>query len=330
MRSQLLLLSLLVCAWVSAQPMERFAFTTQAGVAKRVALFEDGNISFLSPPDLMAESPMIRPGTQDVFYLVTTGSNERAIYSTNAKSGDTKSWSPEGAMEGGVEFSPDGNYLYFVSTRSGSPGVFRRDLRSENVETIADGPWPEFDPRLSVDGRELLYVEWTDDGYYLHSWNTENGSQRQVLHDSLLISNVRWSKNDYSFVYIRNEAPYWEIREYFPLRDSTFSVRWGVPTMADPMFSSNGEQIFYSMEHDGQWDIFAYRRSSDKHRGIIAGKKDDLKPRFHPSGDWIWYNEKTKDGWRVMKKVIRGKSPRPMINGKEFSCYDAVWFPPED
>lgn len=327
MRLVLVILVLFLTGGLRAQPLERFVLTAQDGSVKRVALFEDGKMTFISPGSLVAEMPVVRPGTQQVFYMVSNSTEERFIYSTDVTSGLHQNWSPEGVLEGGMEFSPDGRYLYFVSTKAGSPGVYRRDLNEGVVEEIAVNDHPQFDPRISHDGKELLYVEWTDEGYYLHSWNTENGSRRVVLKDSILISNVQWSKNDYSFVYIRNESPYWEIREYFPLRDSTYSVRWGVPALADPIYSPNGDQIYYSMERNGQWDIYAYRRSSDKHRWMIDDKRDETKPRFHPSGDWIWYNERTKKGWRVMKKVIRGKSPRPMIESRDFACYDAQWFP---
>ena len=310
-----------------SQTVDRYAFTAEIGSLTRVGVFEDGNTNFISPPNEMAHDPVIRPNTNEVFYLVSTSAQGRMVFSTNVVTGDTQKWGDGEALIGGLTFSPDGQYLYFVSNEEGSPDIYKRNLSNGAVDIIANSEWPEFDPTLTKDGKELVYVEWTDQGYILHSWNTINKSHRIVLRDETLISNVRWSNNDYSLIYVRNSENYWEIREYFPLRDSTYQIRWGIPGITTPTFTPSGNQLYYSLEVNGQWDIYAYKKANDKHNWMINGKKDELKPTFHPSGDWYWYNESTKNGWRVMKKVVRGKSARALIDSKEFSAYDAVWFP---
>jgi len=327
MRSRATLTLLILFSACFSQSTDRFAFTGEMGTLTRVGIFEDGGTRFISPPDVVAHDPIIRPNTNEVFYLVSASSQGRMVYSTNAANGETQKWGDGQALIGGLAFSPDGQFLYFVSNEKGSPDVYRRNLTDGSVDVIANSEWPEFDPTLTKDGKELVYVEWTDEGYILHSWNTVNKSHRIVLRDETLISNVRWSTKDYSLIYVRNSENYWEIKEYFPLRDSTYQIRWGIPSITTPCFTPSGRQLYYSMEVNGQWDIYAYKKSSDKHNWMINGKEDELKPIFHPSGDWYWYNESTKKGWRVMKKVVRGKSARALIDSKEFSAYDAVWFP---
>ncbi|MEO7674432.1 MAG: hypothetical protein ABIU09_10205, partial [Pyrinomonadaceae bacterium] len=53
--------------------------------------------------------------------------------------------------------TPDSRYIVFVSTRSGSPGIWRIDIDGGNPFSLTGSPGSDADPAVSPDGKWVVY-----------------------------------------------------------------------------------------------------------------------------------------------------------------------------
>jgi Tol biopolymer transport system component len=67
-------------------------------------------------------------------------------------------------VDDGPEYSPDGQYLYFNSTRSGAMALWRaKAVGSDPVQLTHDPARRDWFPHLSPDGKWIVYVSFGDD-----------------------------------------------------------------------------------------------------------------------------------------------------------------------
>jgi hypothetical protein len=71
------------------------------------------------------------------------------------------------ALDLDPRFSPDGRYLYFCSDRTGIYNLFAYELATDKTWQVTNVLGGVFDPAISPDGRQAVYVGFAADGYVL-------------------------------------------------------------------------------------------------------------------------------------------------------------------
>jgi len=146
-----------------------FTMPTRGGVPKR--------ITPLTPSYMHGWTP-------DAKWLVYTGgrkakgatADEYDIYKIASDgSGKEINLTNSPGLDDGPEVSPDGQWIYFNSTRSGQMQVWRMGLDGKNVERVTnDQKWNDWFPHFSPDGKWItiisygLDVEASNHPYYKH------------------------------------------------------------------------------------------------------------------------------------------------------------------
>ncbi|HSG33526.1 MAG TPA: hypothetical protein VLA37_03260, partial [Sphingomonadaceae bacterium] len=86
------------------------------------------------------------------------------IWGVNAAGGEPWPLIVGPGVDDGPEYSPDGRYLYFNSTRSGAMALWRADADGSNqVQLTHDPVRRDWFPHLSPDGKWIAYVSFGDD-----------------------------------------------------------------------------------------------------------------------------------------------------------------------
>jgi len=86
------------------------------------------------------------------------------IWGVNAAGGDPWPLVVGPGVDDGPEYSPDGKYLYFNSTRSGAMALWRADADGSNpVQLTHDPVRRDWFPHISPDGKWIAYVSFGDD-----------------------------------------------------------------------------------------------------------------------------------------------------------------------
>jgi Tol biopolymer transport system component len=146
-----------------------FTMPTRGGVPKR--------ITPLTPSYMHGWTP-------DAKWLVYTGgrkakgatADEYDIYKIAADgSGREINLTNSPGLDDGPEVSPDGQWIYFNSTRSGQMQIWRMGLDGKNAERVTnDQKWNDWFPHFSPDGKWItiisygLDVEASNHPYYKH------------------------------------------------------------------------------------------------------------------------------------------------------------------
>ena len=112
-------------------------------------------------------TPRFSPDGTKVAYGVWTDGGYRDLRIVNVRSGELVELWHDRAFDQQPAWSPDGKTLYFTSDRSGFPNVFAYDVESRALHQVTNVLTGAYMPEPSPDGRSLVYVGYTTDGYDL-------------------------------------------------------------------------------------------------------------------------------------------------------------------
>ena len=105
-----------------------------------------------------------------------TGPDKYDIYKINLDGGDEIKLGAGKGRSDGPEYSPDGRYIYFNSTRSGLMQIWRMKPDGTNPEQVTSDELNNWFPHISPDGRWLVMISYGQDvspedhPYYKHCY----------------------------------------------------------------------------------------------------------------------------------------------------------------
>jgi TolB protein len=98
------------------------------------------------------------------------------IYKIPADGGEEVRLTREGTLSDGPEFSPDGKYIYYNSTRSGLMQLWRMKPDGSGQEQITNDEFNNWFPHISPDGKWIVFISYGQDikpeehPYYKHCY----------------------------------------------------------------------------------------------------------------------------------------------------------------
>jgi hypothetical protein len=112
-------------------------------------------------------TPRFSPDGQKVAYGVWTDGGFRDIRIVDLGTNQVVELFHDRAVDQQPAWSPDGKTLYFSSDRGGFPNIFAYDLELRVLHQVTNVLTGAYMPDVSPDGRSLVYVGYTTDGYDL-------------------------------------------------------------------------------------------------------------------------------------------------------------------
>src|SRR5205814_1892967 len=82
------------------------------------------------------------------------------IYAIPATGGEEKQLTTAKGLDDGPEYSPDGNYIYFNSERTGHMQIWRMRADGSEQEQITFGEENDWFPHLSPDGEKMVFLTY--------------------------------------------------------------------------------------------------------------------------------------------------------------------------
>jgi Tol biopolymer transport system component len=243
-----------------------------------------------------------------------------------------------GAYDAHTSLSADGRRLVFISTRSGNPDVWMKDLSTGNETALTATPSHEEQPEITPDGTRVCYVVFErgkpNDIYEMNV----NGGPPEKLCDAQM--NMRecvrpwdWSPDGTKLLYLlgegRGNRPE-DLTTAFGLVDVATrqkSVYLESPRyfLARPRFSPDGQWIsFTAFESFGFTQIMtapfgAMGPSGDQWTAITDATTYNDKPRWSPDGSLLYFTSE-RDGYRcIYGRRLDPRTKRPA--GEAFDVY---------
>ena len=118
------------------------------------------------PEKISNEAPSYLHGfSPDGEYMVyTAGRNKAAhldIYKVSIKTKNEERLTTAEGLDDGSEYSPDGKYIYFNSTRTGTMQIWRMLPDGSNQEQLTFDEYNDWFPHVSPDGKWLVFISYS-------------------------------------------------------------------------------------------------------------------------------------------------------------------------
>jgi hypothetical protein len=138
----------------------------------------------LGPPRVLVPSaryqqaytPRYSPDGRAIAYSVWSGGGYRDIRLVDARTGSFREIAHDRAMDLQPSWSPDGKTVFFSSDRTGIPNIYAFDVESQALWRVTNVRTGAFMPEVSPDGRTLVYVGYTSDGFDLCGMELDRAS----------------------------------------------------------------------------------------------------------------------------------------------------------
>jgi len=120
-----------------------------------------------------AYSPRWSPDDRHVAYSSWKHGGYRDVRIVDTVDGSVVEVTHDRAVDGGPCFSPDGKTLYFHSDRTGVMNVYAYDLAAKTLKQVTNVINGAFQPTISADGKTLVYLGYTHEGWDLYAMDLD-------------------------------------------------------------------------------------------------------------------------------------------------------------
>ena len=215
---------------------------------------------------------------------------QRDIWTIPAEGGDPLAVTNDDAVDWNPVWSPDGDYLYFSSDRSGSMSLWRVPIDEETGQTL--GP-P--DPVTIASSGEQSGLTISSDG------------KRLAYHVADFNTNVMKVGFDPATKTVLGEPEF---------------VTAGTGNFTMPDVSPDGTLVFTSTR--GQEDVFVIRSDGRGPQPLTNDRYNDRRPRWSPDGTKIAFDSTWSGSYQIWT-MNRDGSGRTRLTDAPFGATSSVW-----
>jgi dipeptidyl aminopeptidase/acylaminoacyl peptidase len=253
--------------------------------------------------------PWLSPDGRFVAYTVTTldAKADRSngdIYLAPIEGGEPLRLTSSPKTESRPRFSPDGEWIAFLSGRESNKGqVFLMSRRGGEAERLTDYEASVSDFAWSPDSKRLVLVVSDVDPDAPPDADTEKPAEKKQTPKPIVVQRVQFKRDGEGYLN--------EVRSHLHVFDvakkTSIQVTSGPFDDSDPAWSPDGERIAFVSNRSlpepdlsQNTDIFVVAaRAGEVPRAVGTGPGRDDSPVFSPDGQWIAYvaGGDPKDMW---------------------------------
>ncbi len=189
-------------------------------------------------------------------------------------------------FDGDFTWSPDSKKIVFTSDRGGNSDLYIADVETRQVTPLLVTPEYERKPKFSPDGKKVLFVRSLPRGLY---WVPAEGGEAKLLLAEPFVEGFEFSP-DWKWLAVQLEDTQGNTDIYIMPAEGGEPVNvTKYPTNNwSPIWSPNGEKLFFLSNRTGNADIFALELQKEKtkfddYEAQLAEKKEKEKPK--PQGE---------------------------------------------
>jgi Tol biopolymer transport system component len=210
------------------------------------------------------------------------------LWIMNADGTNQKQLTSDAAMEGEVQVSPDGRYIFFDSFRGKLPSVWRMDIDGNNLKQITDQE--DYLQDITADSKWIIFSSWRTTKLSLWRVSVDGGEPVQI--SSLFTNNARISPDGKSIACrYRDENP------GLPQKLVVLPIEGGTPTKSfdllptttgTPEWARDGRSVTLYDSRTGTPNLWIFPLDGSPMKQLTDFKPDGLFNRqLSFDGKWM-------------------------------------------
>lgn len=204
----------------------------------------------------------------------------------------------------GLDWSPDGRWLYFSSNRAGDYSMWRVRNTGGAPQSVLVGAGRIEELEFSADGRRLVYQEW-DARADIYAWR--NGHVAR----SPLIGSTRWDwgaspSPDGSMIAFASDR---SGREEIWLTDIAGGWTRRLTDLRSAhigriVWSADSQQLAFGAAVDGNQDIYTLQVSGGTPRRMTQDPVQDVEPGWSGDGLRLFFASRRSGDWQLWQREV--------------------------
>jgi Tol biopolymer transport system component len=195
-----------------------------------------------------------------------------------------------------VEWSADNEWIAFVSDRDGNEEIYRMKVDGSGVERLTDDPARDIHPYFSPDGNRVLFNSTRGNGSLdVYRLTLMDRELERITTSGMEETCARYSPDMAHIVLLQNDEQSDDIM-LMDVRDGSVKNISGTPAITDgwPMFSADGQWVYYSTMATGQHSIHRIHinDSGDETLTKAAVGEEDGRAFISSDGHMLIYNKR--------------------------------------
>ena len=292
-------------------------------------------------------SPVVSPDGKHIAFTVKKANILKNSYSTqiwmmNRDGTDIEQFTSHASSSTNPVFSPDSQYLYFLSNRSGQTQIWMKSLSDGEVKQVTDiyGDLGGF--IVSPQNNYFVVIRkvppdcTTEDCIDRSGEATKNSAVKARVIDHLMYRHWNeWLEGNYSHLFLISTDGK-KIKDITPGTFHTPTIALG--SSHDYCFSPDGKEIAYVTNKDinsatgTNNDIFIQKLNGGEPEKISISLGNDNSPHYSPDGKYIAYSSMKRAGFEADRQrlMVFNRSTRKTIEltaGFTLSVIDLRWAP---
>jgi len=191
-----------------------------------------------------------------------------------------------------LTWSPNGQYLAYVSFETGKPVVYVHELATGKRTVAANQRGSNSAPAWSPDGKYLAVVLTKDGVSQIYTVNPDGSNLKRLTRSSAINTEPTFS-GDGKFIYFTSDQggspQVYRIRSDGSGSPERITFTGGFN--ARPMVSPDGKQLAYVARRDGNFVICIMNLETRQEVIVSNGPKDD-SPSFAPNSRWVIFSSR--------------------------------------
>jgi Tol biopolymer transport system component len=265
-------------------------------------------------------------GTRQIaFYSDCEGNDD--IYVIGADGSSIWRVIDDPAGDGYPVWSPDGNFMAFVSTRNNDTlDLFVANADGSDAHQITNNEDTEWLLSWSPDGTQIAFSSDRDGDEEIYVIDADGENIRQVTDNTVNDGYPRWSPDGTQIVYYSNLDGEYDI--YVMDADGQNAKLLTQNTADDgyPAWSPDGKYIVFVSEPEGDSEIFVMDADGSNVRRLTTDSAGDITPSWSPDGTQIAFIS-DRDGDREVFVMDADGSNVQQLTANSSDEHMPTWLP---
>ena len=270
------------------------ATSDKTGYKEVLTMNWDGSsLDYLTSDRSVAISPNWSPDGKSIIYSIYTrkvGSAQQnlTMFLHDFNKGKRSIVSNRSGLNSGGSFSPDGKYIYLTISKSGTPNIYKINLKGEEISQITKGPAGAMNVEVaaSPDGSRLAFSSDRGGSPMIYTMNSDGSNVKRLTFQGKYNSTPSWSHDGKKIAFAGQIENYFDIFTMDADGSNINRVTTALKSNGkrasneDPSFSQDGRFLVYTSNRTGKNQIYLNNIEGTNEHRVTNDSYNYFKPKW--------------------------------------------------